>query len=192
MRLIGGERVDSNRLADRLAQGIACRPTGVSVACSRGKHLPSTEQNIFISRARKTHTCNGMTNSARNAEKGRDTRLSKARSQYSQVLRAPILTSASHRYPFRVTISIPIEPVCTHWPRVVPDISQPDRSASMGDMSPASAQVWPLGIARSCCRATSAASSLALSTHWPSYQYRAATVWPSIVTVLDQAVRPPT
>lgn len=40
-------------------------------------------------------------------------------------------------------------------------------------------------------RAHSAASSLALLRFFPSYQYRAARVWPRIVTWLDQAVRPP-
>lgn len=40
-------------------------------------------------------------------------------------------------------------------------------------------------------RATSAASSFALWTFSPSYQYRAARVWPDTATELDQAVRPP-
>ena len=39
--------------------------------------------------------------------------------------------------------------------------------------------------------AHSAASSLALLRFLPSYQYRAANVWPWMVTLLDQAVRPP-
>ena len=42
-----------------------------------------------------------------------------------------------------------------------------------------------------CFRATSAASSFALLTYCPSYQYRAAMFWPWMVTVLDHAVRPP-
>lgn len=42
-----------------------------------------------------------------------------------------------------------------------------------------------------CFRATSAASSLALFTFWPSYQKRAEMACPCTVTVLDQAVRPP-
>lgn len=42
-----------------------------------------------------------------------------------------------------------------------------------------------------CFRATSAASSFALFTYCPSYQYRAEMFWPWTVTVLDHAVRPP-
>lgn len=43
----------------------------------------------------------------------------------------------------------------------------------------------------SLCKATSAASSLALSTYWPSYQKRAGTLMLPMWTLLDQAVRPP-
>lgn len=48
-----------------------------------------------------------------------------------------------------------------------------------------------VGTTPRCCRATSAASSLALLTQVPSYQYRAWCLLPSTSTVLDHAVRPP-
>jgi len=43
----------------------------------------------------------------------------------------------------------------------------------------------------SFCNAASAASSLAVLTYCPSYQYLAGTVWPLTLTVQDQAVRLP-
>ena len=46
-------------------------------------------------------------------------------------------------------------------------------------------------VLHSLCKATSAASSLALSTYWPSYQKRAGTLMLPMWTLLDQAVRPP-
>lgn len=71
-----------------------------------------------------------------------------------------------------------------------PPLPTPPFAADAPPLPPAAATAAPPIM--SCCSATSAASSFALLTYWPSYQKRAwMTCCPEMVTVEDQAVRPP-